>query len=194
MYRSNAPPDTVCPNGAFVHNLVNKDTTDHNLYISYGSVFKRKIYCAEDGLDMRPCMRPEFAYATDHTIALLSACSSFQRILLLSTQDNLPVKGDYVPIYIGVSDSILFVQDYASGKDKFLIVDLDNEKRQNVFLAPAIDNVKNVKQRALDCGNIIGCIQNIQYKNGMLSVQYPTRSSEETKATMETKSIKVIWR
>jgi hypothetical protein len=195
IYRSNPPPDTVCPNGSFVTNLVNKDTSDHNLYVSYGTKEAHKLFSIENGLRLPLCARPEFIYATDHTIALFSGCKDTTRGLILLTlrNDTTTVK-KYTPLFIDVKDSILLVQDYQVGPDKLLIIDTDNEKKQDVFLVPTIDKVTNPKQLGMDCADVIHCIQNVWYKDGSMTVKFLARFIQESSSAMHLKGFKVKWK
>ncbi|MDP4220531.1 MAG: hypothetical protein Q8916_14325 [Bacteroidota bacterium] len=194
VYSNDTPLDTLCPDGTFLRNLVNRDTTDRNLYLTYGSKDKRRIYSVEEGLDLPLCSRPRFMYATSHSIAMLSDCASFQQLLLLSLHRSPVATERFTPLYINVNDSILFVQDERLARDKFLLLDLDNRKRQEVFLAPMIENVTNRKQKAIDCLQVNKCLEEIFYERGNLYVKFLARSIDADHPDTVSKKIKVQWK
>ena len=196
VYANSMPFDTLCPNGIYLQNLVNRDTADHNLYLAYGNTHLRKIHCVEDGLDLKLCARPRFAYATDRTIALFSNCNDFHGILLISLfPDHSEVK-KYSPVYINLIDSLLLLQDYETGKDKFFLTNMDNDKdkHQEIYLAAMFDNVINPKQKAFATNTVTDCFDTISYEKSMLTVVYLIRTLENDKPENNTKKFRVKWK
>jgi hypothetical protein len=196
MYHYDAFHDTLCPNGLYLRNYVNRDTADHNLYLSYGNKMKRKIYCVEGGLDSPICSRPKFAYATSTTIAMFSDCPNSHGLLLMTLFDNSVRTESFSPVYINMLDSILLLQDFRKGKDKFVLTNLDDDKEvhQEVFLSTMFDNVINPKQKAFATNTVTDCFDDIHYANGFLYVTFLTRTIEKEKPELLTKKIKVNWK
>lgn len=194
VYANEFPFDTICPNGVYLKNFVNRDTSDHNLYFVFGNKTKRKIHCIEEGLDGPLCARPGFAYATVKTIALISDCANSKGILLLTFSPDGVRSRNFIPLYINQIDSLFFGINIEAGKTKFFLSDLDYNKKQDVYVAPLLQDVINNEQKAFACGNPSDCFDDIHYDKGNLYITFSSVSIKDPAPVPISKTIKVKWK
>jgi hypothetical protein len=164
IYKYDAPFDTLLPNGIFVKNLVNVDTSDLNFYIKYGNKSFDSILIVNDGLESSLCARLEYCYSTVNTIALIRQCINSRGMILLSLKKQRKNIENIDPIYLGIKEDLIVSVCAGDGNfengDSLLITNLDFDKRQYV------------KINGLNFGDRERCFEKVEIRNGFLNIRY----------------------
>lgn len=162
-YPGTGAKDTTLPGNMYLKYLVRADTADGVLYISYGRPGLEKIYRQSDGAPFN-CNTWEYAYHTPQTIGLMYECASGRELLVLPLNDSDSVH-IYTPLFVGVEDSLLLVEDNrkrVNGLPSLMAADLDFKQQKTFQLSFDIP-----------CPDMLACFDTI-YFNKKLVMEYET--------------------
>jgi hypothetical protein len=164
VYEYDKPYDTTFSNGTYLLYLVNRDTTDLNLYLKYGTKDFDSIYVMEHGVEMSPCHRYEVCYSTEKTIGLVYQCMNSQGLTLLALEKSRPVIEHLNPLFIGAKEGFTISlmdndNNYENG-DSLLVADLDFKTKQYI------------KIKTLVCGDRLKCFDDVKVKGNKVYFTY----------------------
>lgn len=185
VYQYDNPFDTTLPNGTYLLNLVNRDTSDKALYLKYGNKNFDSLYIMEYGLEMSPCHRYDFCYATEKMIAILYQCMNSRGLTLLPLENSRPVIDYLNPLFVGANHGFtisLMDEDnnYENG-DSLLVADLDFKRKQYI------------KINTLVCGDRIRCFDEVTIKGNKVYLTYTGAvPNADPKTIRQVETIKVI--
>ena len=164
VYKYDSPTDTTLPNGTFISNLVNRDTSDRTLYIKYGNKRFDSLFPVPHGVEQSPCHNYEVCYVTENTLAIIYQCMNSRALTVLPLDNTKPVIERLNPIYIGSKQgftiSLMDGDDREENGDSLLVADFDFIEKQYIKIS------------GLTCPERSQCIDDIKVKGNKLHLKY----------------------
>jgi len=178
-YPGSEKKDTLFPGNIYLKYMVRRDTADGALYICYGRPGFDSIYVQKDGAPFN-CSSWEYTYHTPDVIGLMYECMSGRQLLLLplNGRDSLRI---FSPLYVGVEDSLLLVEDNrvaATEHPALIAADLDFKQQKAFRLSFRVP-----------CADLLACFDTIYFNKKLVMAYEAGEEGQEPVTQVQAEAI-----